>query len=82
MAMTMFNTVAPPNAYNDEWTHCSSIGSTALAALSNSDSHHPGGANALFADGSVKFIKDSINLNTWWSLGTKGNGEVLSANSY
>jgi prepilin-type N-terminal cleavage/methylation domain-containing protein/prepilin-type processing-associated H-X9-DG protein len=82
MAMTLFNTIATPNQYGDEWTHCSSISSTALAALSNSDSYHPGGVNVLMADGHVKFIKDSINYRTWWSLGTKANGEVVSADSY
>jgi prepilin-type processing-associated H-X9-DG protein len=82
MAMTLFNTVATPNQYGDEWTHCSSISSTALAALSNADSYHPGGINVLMADGHVKFIKDSVNVRTWWSLGTKANGEVVSADSY
>jgi hypothetical protein len=33
-------------------------------------------------DGSVKFVKDSINWLTWWALGTKGNGEVISASSF
>jgi hypothetical protein len=36
----------------------------------------------LFADGSVHFVKSSISLNIWWSLGTKGNGEVISSDSY
>jgi prepilin-type N-terminal cleavage/methylation domain-containing protein/prepilin-type processing-associated H-X9-DG protein len=82
MAMTLFNTVATPNQYGDEWTHCSSISSTALAALSNADSYHPGGINVLMADGHVKFIKDAVNVRTWWSLGTRSNGEVVSADSY
>ena len=34
------------------------------------------------ADGSVKFIKDSINIKTWMALGTKSNGEVISSDSY
>jgi len=34
------------------------------------------------ADGSIKFIKDSIDLQTWMALGTKGNSEVISADSY
>jgi hypothetical protein len=38
--------------------------------------------NVLFADGSVKFIKDSINQPTWWALGTKAGGEVISADAY
>jgi prepilin-type processing-associated H-X9-DG protein len=43
---------------------------------------HPGGINVCFGDGSVRFIKNSINRTIWWSLGTKANGEVISADSY
>jgi prepilin-type N-terminal cleavage/methylation domain-containing protein/prepilin-type processing-associated H-X9-DG protein len=82
MAMTLFNTVATPNAFSKQWTHCSSISSTALAALSNADSYHPGGVNVLMADGSVRFIKSTVNTRTWWSLGTKANSEVVSQDSY
>ncbi|MCA1684681.1 MAG: DUF1559 domain-containing protein, partial [Planctomycetia bacterium] len=42
---------------------------------------HSGGANFVFADGSVKFVKDSIDLNTYRALGTRANGEVISADS-
>ncbi len=45
-------------------------------------SNHPGGVNVCFADGSVKFIKDSIALSVWWALGTRAGGEVISADSY
>jgi hypothetical protein len=34
------------------------------------------------ADGSARFVKSSIAMKTWWALGTKGNGEVLSSDSY
>jgi hypothetical protein len=34
------------------------------------------------ADGSVHFIKRSINQYTWWALGTRANGEVISSDSY
>ncbi|MBX6313919.1 MAG: DUF1559 domain-containing protein [Isosphaeraceae bacterium] len=43
---------------------------------------HPGGCNVAFSDGSVKFIKDSVNLQSWWGLGTRNGSEVLSADSY
>jgi prepilin-type processing-associated H-X9-DG protein len=48
----------------------------------NANSQHPGGCNFLFADGSVRFLKDSINRNTYWSLGTRADGEVVSSDSY
>jgi prepilin-type N-terminal cleavage/methylation domain-containing protein/prepilin-type processing-associated H-X9-DG protein len=48
----------------------------------NSRSYHPGGVNALFGDGSVKFIKNSINGVSWRGLGTVSGGEVISADAY
>jgi prepilin-type N-terminal cleavage/methylation domain-containing protein/prepilin-type processing-associated H-X9-DG protein len=45
-------------------------------------SYHPGGVNVGFLDGSVKFIKDSVNLQTWGSLATHQGGEVISADQF
>ena len=45
-------------------------------------SNHPGGVNMGFADGSVKFIKDTVNLPTFWALGTRAGGEVVSSDSF
>jgi prepilin-type N-terminal cleavage/methylation domain-containing protein/prepilin-type processing-associated H-X9-DG protein len=45
-------------------------------------SNHPGGVNVAFADGSVKFVKDSVSLQTWWALGTRAGTEVVSADQY
>ena len=45
-------------------------------------SNHPGGVNVAFADGSVKFVKDTVDLKAWWSLGTRAGGEVVSADSF
>jgi prepilin-type N-terminal cleavage/methylation domain-containing protein/prepilin-type processing-associated H-X9-DG protein len=50
--------------------------------MTTADSKHPGGVNVLMADGSVRFVKLSINLQTWWALGSRNGGEVLSADSY
>jgi prepilin-type N-terminal cleavage/methylation domain-containing protein/prepilin-type processing-associated H-X9-DG protein len=45
-------------------------------------SNHPGGVNVTFTDGSVKFIKDSINQASWWAIGTREGGETVSADSF
>jgi prepilin-type N-terminal cleavage/methylation domain-containing protein/prepilin-type processing-associated H-X9-DG protein len=47
-----------------------------------SRSYHPGGVNALFGDGSVKFLKDSMSWQTWRAVGTAAGGEVVSADAY
>jgi prepilin-type N-terminal cleavage/methylation domain-containing protein/prepilin-type processing-associated H-X9-DG protein len=80
--MTLFNTIVTPNDKNDAWLNCGYTSSGAMSNITNSDSWHPGGVNVMMTDGSVKFIKDSINRTTWWALGTRANGEVLSADSY
>ena len=41
-------------------------------------SFHSGGANACMADGSVRFVRDTIPLRTVYSLGTRDGGEVLA----
>jgi prepilin-type N-terminal cleavage/methylation domain-containing protein/prepilin-type processing-associated H-X9-DG protein len=45
-------------------------------------SFHPGGINALFGDGSVHFLKDSVSPVTLRGLVTLSGGEVLSSDSY
>ena len=45
-------------------------------------SFHPGGANFAMADGSVRFIKQSINPRTYNALGSRAGGEIVSADSY
>ena len=49
-----------------------------LAATSN----HPGGVNAVFGDGSVRFMKNTVDPTVWRGLGTIAGGEVLSADQY
>jgi prepilin-type N-terminal cleavage/methylation domain-containing protein len=46
------------------------------------NSNHPGGVCEALADGSVRFMKDSVNLSAWWALGTRNGGEVLSSDQY
>jgi prepilin-type processing-associated H-X9-DG protein len=48
----------------------------------NPTSNHPGGVNVSFMDGSVRFIKNSVSLQTWWFMGTRGRGEIISSDTY
>jgi prepilin-type N-terminal cleavage/methylation domain-containing protein/prepilin-type processing-associated H-X9-DG protein len=43
---------------------------------------HVGGANFLFADGSVHFIRNSIDVTVWHALGTRDGGEPVSAGDF
>jgi prepilin-type N-terminal cleavage/methylation domain-containing protein/prepilin-type processing-associated H-X9-DG protein len=83
--LTMFNTIITPNSKDHPWStcrfDCAGCGAED-ARYANAQSNHPGGVNATMADGSVKFIKDSISAPIWWSLGTRNFGEIISADSY
>jgi prepilin-type N-terminal cleavage/methylation domain-containing protein/prepilin-type processing-associated H-X9-DG protein len=52
------------------------------SGMSTATSNHPGGVNVCMTDGSVRFIKDTIAPQTWWALGSRNGGEVVSADSY
>jgi prepilin-type processing-associated H-X9-DG protein len=84
MAYSLFNTIVPPNSNQYPFGGCKFRGSGVLEGVNimNVQSNHPGGANFLFADGSVKFMKSTVNQLTYMSLGTRAGGEVLSADSY
>ncbi len=69
--------VMPPNQ------HACSITAAfgTVDSFIGSSSFHPGGANMLLLDGSVRFVKSSVALMTWTALGTRAGGEVLSADA-
>ncbi|WP_165246734.1 DUF1559 domain-containing protein [Paludisphaera soli] len=87
----------PWNVGNNAYTHFNTPnGMTCVDSTGNGDgpdnggvngivtatSNHSGGVNVALADGSVKFIKDSIAPQTWWALGTRNGGEVISSDAY
>jgi prepilin-type N-terminal cleavage/methylation domain-containing protein/prepilin-type processing-associated H-X9-DG protein len=60
---------ATPGQYN--------CGDTAIVHFHvAASSYHTGGVNVCFADGSVRFVTESINFATWQALGSKAGGEV------
>jgi prepilin-type processing-associated H-X9-DG protein len=48
----------------------------------NARNYHPGGANTLMGDGSVRFVKSTIDGMVWRELGTVAGGELISSDSY
>ena len=69
------NTLLPPNS---PYTTCSAnspgAGTLPQPGVNQISSNHPGGANILMCDGSVKFLKNSVNIATVWALGSKAQG--------
>ncbi len=43
-----------------------------------SRSRHPGGVHVLLADGSIRFVRQTIALGVWRALGSTRGGEVVS----
>jgi prepilin-type N-terminal cleavage/methylation domain-containing protein/prepilin-type processing-associated H-X9-DG protein len=68
--------------YGAEWDPANPTAGNNAGANDEIFSFHPGGANVLFGDGSVKFLKDTTNVLTLRQLVTPNGGEVISADSY
>ncbi|TVS19917.1 MAG: DUF1559 domain-containing protein [Planctomycetaceae bacterium] len=82
-----FTTLEPPNSpVPDRVYQCKSElfpRAPCISTLNTDDhrnfarSYHPGGVNAVLADGSVRFITDTIALPTYHALGTRSGMEVV-----
>jgi prepilin-type N-terminal cleavage/methylation domain-containing protein len=61
-----------------------STGTCAVNCTNNREvySFHANGAYVAFGDGSVKFLRDSINIRVFARLVTVAGGEIISAESY
>ncbi|QDT62270.1 hypothetical protein SV7mr_48170 [Stieleria bergensis] len=65
-----FNTYMPPNP---NYPDVSQLTFGWFAARS----HHPGGVTTALADGSVRFVNDSVDLQVWRNAGSIADREVL-----
>jgi prepilin-type N-terminal cleavage/methylation domain-containing protein/prepilin-type processing-associated H-X9-DG protein len=77
--LTLGNVLLGPNP---KVPNCSFANSYNDAGMYTLSSYHPGGCNVAMGDGSVRFLKDSTNLQAIWALGSRAQGEVLSADSF
>ncbi|SIN96337.1 prepilin-type N-terminal cleavage/methylation domain-containing protein/prepilin-type processing-associated H-X9-DG domain-containing protein [Singulisphaera sp. GP187] len=48
----------------------------------SASSNHSGGVNMAFIDGSVRFIKNTVDPGTYGAIATMGGGEVISSDAY
>jgi len=68
-----FTTALTPNSPDPDAT---AHGLGFLTARSN----FTGGVNVCLGDGSVRFVRDSIDITTWRGLATRAGGEVVNGN--
>ena len=86
IVVSNYNHNGPPNSVEcqnpSEYFGASWLSFVGPTGSAPPNSNHPGGVNVGFADGSVRFVKDQVNLQSWWGLGTRAGGEVISSDSY
>jgi prepilin-type processing-associated H-X9-DG protein/prepilin-type N-terminal cleavage/methylation domain-containing protein len=70
VASNGYNHMGPPNSPSCFDGPLWSAGGSYWGASASATSVHPGGVNVLMFDGSVRFVSDNINLETWWALGS------------
>ncbi|WZP00935.1 DUF1559 domain-containing protein [Isosphaeraceae bacterium EP7] len=71
---TTFFVATPPNSPIPDYGYDGFFGAGVFGARSR----HPGGVNALTADGAVHWYGSAIDPAIWRSLGTRDGGEVIS----
>jgi prepilin-type N-terminal cleavage/methylation domain-containing protein/prepilin-type processing-associated H-X9-DG protein len=75
---TIYSHTNLPNRYacqysdqNNDWR--------ATITMVNASSNHPGGVNVVFMDGSVRFVKSSVNYVPWIAIATNDQGEMVTS---
>ena len=83
--LTLISIILTPNSQQYPFSacrlDCAGCG-TDFGHLFVASSFHSGGVNTLFADGSVRFVKDGVSQPVWMSIGSRDGGEVVSSDSY
>ena len=73
---------APPAIATGDPSNPPCIGGTNGQVIISARSRHPGGVNVGMCDGSVKFMKNTVNPITFMGLASTRGGEVISSDAY
>jgi prepilin-type N-terminal cleavage/methylation domain-containing protein/prepilin-type processing-associated H-X9-DG protein len=76
------NNLGLPTNEGVPWPTTTATAGNQAGANEEPYSFHPGGVNALFGDGSVHFVKSTINLVAFRSILTLAGSDVVSADQY
>jgi len=76
---SLFNTLAPPNWKYPSCMSCSGCWAGDSLGVFPARSSHPGGCNHALADGSVRFISDTVDLQIYHGLGSRNGGESVQS---
>lgn len=78
-AGNMYLHLKAPNTNNGHFTGVSASSEIQGDFIVSPSSRHPGGVNIAFADGSARFLTNTIDLRTWWALGSRDGGDLLGS---
>ncbi len=71
---TLYNHAQAPNGMVPD---AISMNIMTARGMATARSNHPGGVNALMADGSVRFVSETISQAVWRGLGTRNGRELV-----
>jgi prepilin-type N-terminal cleavage/methylation domain-containing protein/prepilin-type processing-associated H-X9-DG protein len=72
-----YNHYYPPNSKKYDCVNNDPTAGYTASGFRGARSKHAGGVNLLLGDGSVRFVRDSIDPATWLAIGTRAGGEVI-----
>lgn len=82
VSSTVINNEATPSHEETQYPTSGATRGNGAGANDEIYGFHPGGVTALFGDGSVRFVKETLDILTQRALITPAGGEVVSAESY
>jgi prepilin-type N-terminal cleavage/methylation domain-containing protein/prepilin-type processing-associated H-X9-DG protein len=78
--VTFYTHTLPPNWNRDIAGPRYNCGDTQIASFHiAASSYHSGGVNVGMADGSVRFVRDTIPFDVWQAMGTRSGGDLVGA---